>query len=97
MEFADLLKNLRKKKGVSIKKMAKEVGLDYTYISKLENSKVNPSSKVVKRISNYFGYNSDELLLSAGKIPKDIEEILRSNPQEAVKYFRSRFGGENNK
>ena len=97
MEFGDLLKNLRKKKGVSIKKMAKELGLNYTYISKLENSKVNPSSNVVERISDYFSYNSDELMLSAGKIPKDIEEILRNNPEESVKYLRKRFGADVNK
>ena len=97
MEFGELLKDLRKKKGVGIKKIAKDVGLDYTYISKLENLKVNPSSKVVKRISDYFNYDSDELMLSAGKIPKDIEEILKSNPRKAVKYLRRRFGGESGK
>jgi len=97
MEFGELLKDLRTEKGVSIKKLAKDVGLDYTYISKLENLKVNPSSKVVKRISDYFNYNSDELMLSAGKIPKDIEEILRNNTREAMKYLRRRFSGESSK
>lgn len=93
MEFGKLLKDLRVKKGVSIKKMAKEVGINYTYISKLENSKVHPSSKVVGKFSKYLKYDSDELLISAGKIPKDIEQILINNPRETVKYLRSKFGG----
>ena len=93
MKFGKLLKNLRVQKGVGIKKMAKEVGLNYTYISKLENSKVYPSSKVLKKFSKYLKYDSDELMISAGKIPKDIEQILMNNPKEAVKYLRSKFGG----
>jgi len=74
--------------------MALDVGLDYTYISELENSKVNPSPEVVEKISNYFNHDSDELLLSAGKIPKDIKHILRNNPEEAVEYLRRKFGAE---
>ena len=92
MSFGEVLKDLRTKKGLSIKKLAPEVGLNYTYISKLENSKVNPSPKVVKKISRYFHYNSDELLVTAGKIPKDVEEILKNNPKEAIEYLRSKFG-----
>ena len=97
MSFGEVLKELRTSKGIGIKKMAKDVGLDYTYISKLENSKANPSSKVVGKISEYFSYNADELMLSAGIMPKDIEEILRNNPREAVKYLRRKFLGDRSK
>jgi transcriptional regulator with XRE-family HTH domain len=93
MPFGDVLRELRAKKGVGIKKMAKDIGLNYTYISKLENSKVNPSSDVVKRISRYFDYSCDELLLAAGKIPDEIKEILINNPREAAKYLRRKFLG----
>jgi len=98
MTFGELLKDLRLKKGKSIKTLGQELGLNYTYISKLENSKVNPSPKNVKKISRYFKYNSDELLLSAGKIPKDIQEILKNHPKEAIDYLRRKFsGGRNNR
>jgi len=93
MTFGKLLKSLRNEKGVSIKQLAAELGLNYTYISKLENSKVNPSSKVISKFSDYFNYSSDELMLAADKIPKDILEILKNNPQETVIYLRRRFGG----
>lgn len=91
MAFGAVLKNLRTKKGISIKKMARDIGLNYTYISKLEHSKVNPSSDVVKKISDYLDYSSDELLLLAGKIPDDIKEILINNPREAARYLRRKF------
>jgi transcriptional regulator with XRE-family HTH domain len=93
MTFGKLLKSLRNQKGLSIKQLAAELGLNYTYISKLENSKVNPSSKVISKFSDYFNYSSDELMLAADKIPKDILEILKNNPQETVIYLRRRFGG----
>ncbi len=93
MTFGKLLKSLRNEKGVSIKQLAAELGLNYTYISKLENSKVNPSSKVIIKFSDYFNYSSDELMLAADKIPKDILQILKNNPQETVIYLRRRFGG----
>ena len=97
MEFGELLRELRVKKKKSIKTMAIDIGLNYTYISKLENFKMNPSSKVINKISKYFNYNSEELLLLAGKLPKDIENILRNNPKEAAEYLRRKFGGARNK
>jgi len=97
MEFSSLLKDLRINKGVSIKKLAAEIDLNYTYISKLENAKARPSLKVINKFSHYFNYNSDELAIAAGKIPKDIEEILKGNPKEAIRYLRSKFGGDKSK
>ena len=91
MLFGKLIKDLRLKKGVSIKKLAPILGLNYTYISKIENSRVSPSPEVLKKMSNYFGYDSDELLIKAGKIPSDVEEIIKNNPREAVAYLRRKF------
>lgn len=92
MQIGKILRNLRLKKGISIKKLAPELGLDYTYISKLENARVMPSPDVIERVSNYFKYDSDALMLAAGKVPKDIKKILQDNPQEAVKYLRKKYG-----
>ena len=91
MNFGLILKNLRKKKGISIKKLAPELDITYTYLSKLENDKVYPSEEVIKRIGEYFDYDTDELLISANKIPKDIIEILQSNPKEAIRFLRENF------
>ncbi|MCG2711328.1 MAG: helix-turn-helix domain-containing protein [Candidatus Omnitrophica bacterium] len=97
MKFGKLLKQLRTKKGVSIKKLAVHLGVDYTYISKLENAKVNPSPEVVERFSEYFNYSSDELMVAAGKIPKDIEEILKNNPKKAIDFLRRKFTSDKSK
>ena len=91
MDFADILRYLRRQEGISIKGLAPELGVDYTYLSKLENRKATPSEDVVGRVATYFDYDKDHLLLAAGKIPADVLEILRGNPEEAIAFLRSRF------
>ena len=91
MEFGTLLKNLREKEGVGIKRLAPVLDVSYTYLSKLENNKVRPSEEVVGRVAAYFNYSKDELLLAADKIPTDVLDILKNNPQEAIEYLRKQF------
>jgi transcriptional regulator with XRE-family HTH domain len=92
MDFGQLLRRLRSEKGVGIKRLAPELGVTYSYLSKLESGDVGPSEDLVGRVSTYFHYDRNELLLSAGKVPSDILEILKSHPQDAVKFLRERFG-----
>ena|SRR6266481_882794 len=93
MTLGERLKRLRAGEGVGIKKLAPRLGVDHTYLSKLENDKAVPSETVVKRIAEYFNDDADELLALAGKIPDDVRQILRDNPQEAAAYLRERFLG----
>lgn len=93
MTFGSLLRHLRYKQGFGIKKLARDLDIDYTYLSKLENDKATPSERVINKVSKYFNYNTDQLMLSADKIPEDIRQILRGNPEEALTYLRGRFSG----
>ena len=92
MSLGSTVRELRKKKGVSIKKMAPDVKVDHTYISKIENGYIIPSAEVLSRLAGYFNYDEDELMLLADRIPDDIREILRNRPREALDYLRERFG-----
>ena len=89
--FGLLLKELRKEKGLSIKKLGSQLDINYSYISKLENNHTIPSEDFIKKVAAIFDYDKEELMLRAGKIPDDIIEILRSNPKEAVKFLRQKF------
>jgi transcriptional regulator with XRE-family HTH domain len=91
MEFGEILRSLRTGAGLGIKKLAPELGVNYTYLSKLENKDVRPSEDFVKRVARYFDYNEDQLLMAAGRIPEEILEILRENPEEAIDFLRERF------
>ena len=92
MALGEIIRNLRIEKGVSLKKMAPEIEIEYTYLSKIENGYIVPSAEVVNRIAEYFNYNQDELMMLADRIPPDIREILRNNPKEALDFLRQRFG-----
>lgn len=93
MTFGQILRELRTRTGVGIKRLAPELGVSYSYLSKLENNELAPSEELVGRVANHFGYDPTRLLLAAGKVPPEILEILQENPDEAVAYLRERFGG----
>jgi HTH-type transcriptional regulator, competence development regulator len=92
MNFGQILKRLRTDRGVGIKRLAPDLGVTYSYLSKLESGDAGPSEEFVGRVSRYFNYDGNELLLAAGKVPADVLEILRSHPHDAVEFLRERFG-----
>ncbi len=95
MEFGQILRTLRTRAGIGIKRLAPDLDVSYTYLSKLENREITPSAELVNRVAQYFDYDPDTLLLSAGKIPEEILEILREHPDDALKFLRERFGSKN--
>jgi len=97
MQFGKVLRQLRATRGLGIKKLAPELGVSYSYLSKLENSEVGPSEDMIGRVAKYFGYDKDRLLLSAGKVPADVLQILQNNPDEAIEFLKQRFGPDNDR
>jgi transcriptional regulator with XRE-family HTH domain len=90
--FAERLRRLRRKKGVGLKRAAPQLGVSYTYLSKIENNRAVPSADLLERIASYYETDKDELLILADKIPDDVRRILRDNPREALDFLRRRFG-----
>jgi transcriptional regulator with XRE-family HTH domain len=90
--FARILRDLRSRTGVGIKRLAPELGVSYSYLSKLENGEALPSEDFVGRVAKHFDYDRDQLLISAGKIPAPILRILQDHPDEALEFLRERFG-----
>ena len=94
--FGDKIRDLRKSYGESIKTLAKDLDVNYTYLSHLENNKKVPSEEFIEKIAKRFNHDPDELKILAGKIPDDIKKIIMENPTEAVNYLRRRFDGRKN-
>lgn len=92
MTFGAILRQLRTASGVGIKRLGPELGVTYSYLSKLESGDVNPSEKLVGRVAAYFKYDRDALLLAAGKVPPEILRILQDHPDDAIEFLRRRFG-----
>jgi transcriptional regulator with XRE-family HTH domain len=92
MRFGQLFKELRSRTGMGIKKLAPDLGVSYSYLSKLENNEVTPSEDFVNRAATYFKCDRNRLLLSAGKIPPEVLRILQEHPEDAIELLRSKFG-----
>lgn len=85
------LKELRKKKGISQKELAKVVGIDQSAVSKYERGVQLPELQIAMRISDYFDVTLDELIYSReftaaeAYLTKEIEqgvsgeEIIKDN------------------
>jgi DNA-binding XRE family transcriptional regulator len=59
----------RKRLGLTAEKLAKEVGIDRTYISKIENYNLLPSAEVIDKISKALHTNLVEFYVSK-KLPE---------------------------
>jgi HTH-type transcriptional regulator, competence development regulator len=92
MSFGRLFRRLRTETGLGIKRLAPELGVSYTYLSKLENNELTPSEEFVQRAARYFKTDRNQMLLSAGKVPPEVLKILREHPEDAVELLRAKFG-----
>jgi HTH-type transcriptional regulator, competence development regulator len=88
-EFGTALKKLRKERRITQRDLADRVGVDFTYISKMENGKLEnyPSLDTIINIANALEVNSDDLILLANKIPESMREAIVDN-ELAVAFLR---------
>lgn len=88
MEFGQRLRDLRKQKNLSQRDLAARVGIDFTYLSKIEGGRLDPPSEVIiQRLAQVLEADEDELINLAGKVPKDLKAVLEESPQ-AVELLR---------
>ena len=89
-EFGARLKELRAQARLTQRELAEEIGIDFTYLSKIENGVIPPpSEKVILQLAEALHADKDELLILAGKIPSDIVEILRD--RETLQLLRKNY------
>ncbi len=95
MTFGQRLRELRKAKNLSQRELADRAGIDFSYLSKLENDRMAPpSARTIRVLAELLDADTDELSVLAGKIPEDLVDVLSRNP-DAVKLFRSLAGDLN--
>lgn len=62
MDFADVLKNIRKEKNITQEELAKVLNMKRTSISGYETGRKEPDFKTLTEIANYFNVSVDYLL-----------------------------------
>jgi len=81
------LKELRQKKGVSLRDVEQSIGIASGYLSQLEtgNRQKLPSPTRLRKLAGYYNVTVQELLQSAGYI--DAEDIVETREEKIEKAF----------
>lgn len=89
-EVARLLRQIRAQRGVSVREVARKVGVDPSYVSRVERGEKQASPAFRQRLAEHYDLPADDLELAAGEVPTDIAAILREHP-EVLRELRERF------
>lgn len=73
--FGKILRKRRRESGLTQRDLAERVGVDFSYISKLENDRLPaPAVRTIRRLTEVLGASDDEFLAAANKSPEQLYE-----------------------
>ncbi len=95
--FGKYLRRLRKRKKKSQRALADEAGINFTYLSKVENDVPGFSSlaePTLEKLADALDVDPDEMITRAGKIPSDVKRMLVDDFSlvKEIRQRRSRSG-----
>src|SRR6266571_8374544 len=75
--FGQKLRELRQEKGMTLRALADAAGVDFTYLSKIENDKVGylPGAETIRDLAKALGVDAIELLELANKLPPELAAL----------------------
>lgn len=83
--FGARIQQLRRDHGMTQRQVAAELGIDFTYLSKLENDRGEPpGEETVRGLAKLFSVDAEELLAKAGKVPTELRERAQGDVQFAT-------------
>ncbi|MBR8830387.1 MAG: hypothetical protein N5P05_003482 [Chroococcopsis gigantea SAG 12.99] len=88
--FGEIIKGARKDKGYSQRELSERLGLDFTYLSKLENNRADyaPKEEVIRLLAQQLDLEAEELIFLAGRIPQQEEDLLKQHYKTMPTLFR---------
>ena len=90
MRFGEKIRELRKTKNLSQRGLGDMVGVSFTYISKVENEKLDfgdyPSEDLIRKLAKALDTDEQELFLLAKKIPDQIRKRVMERPDAFRKF-----------
>lgn len=85
--FGQILKEIRRSKSISQRELATKTGVDFTYISKLENDRLPPpSAETVIKLAEILEIPQELFLANSGRLDNELKEIITGSP-EAIKFL----------
>jgi transcriptional regulator with XRE-family HTH domain len=87
MNFGERIREIRKQKELTLRQVAEAAGIDFTYLSKIENGRIpyTPAVATIRDLATALKVDAIELLTLANKLPMELE-ALTSNKQ-ARRFF----------
>jgi transcriptional regulator with XRE-family HTH domain len=86
--FGQKLREFRQKRGMTLRALAEAAGVDFTYLSKIENDKVGylPGAETIRDLAQALGVDAIELLELANKLPPELAALAGS--AKARRFFQ---------
>jgi HTH-type transcriptional regulator, competence development regulator len=85
MTFGAHLRRLRKTKGLTLRQVAAQVGVGFTYLSRVETGRMTygdyPSEGLIHKLAEALDADENELLVLAEKIPEKIKRRVLQRPE----------------
>jgi transcriptional regulator with XRE-family HTH domain len=92
-KFGAFIRREREAKEIGLREMAKKVGVSPTYMSKVERDEFAPPAEdKVRAIAQIIGCDVDELLARAGRVARDLSDIIKRHPVELAALLRTTKG-----
>ena len=84
--FTDYVRKAREKllstdRRYSVRQVAARIGVQPSYLSKIERGLETPSEKVIVRLAEELNEDPDALLAMAGKVSSEFQEAIRRHPK----------------
>lgn len=90
INFGSTVRSLRTKRGIGLRKFAREVGISPTYLSKIERGEFPPPAEdKIVTIAAALEQDLDVMLALAGRVSTDLGEAIRRYPQELGALLRA--------
>ena len=78
--FGRILRESRRAAGITQRELAERAGVDFSYVSKLENDRLPaPAADTVVKFCEIIGVPADQFLALGRKIPSDVQESISSS------------------
>lgn len=90
-KFGTFIRDRRTAKGYSLRRFAELVGVSPTYLSHVEQGKVDspPTADRIQKMAELLGESADELIAMAGRVPEDLPKIIQSQPEAMPALLRA--------
>jgi transcriptional regulator with XRE-family HTH domain len=78
--LGEIVRENRKRLGLTGRALSDKLGVDFTYISKIENDVCIPSDRILYDLALLFELNPNKLFVAAGKYDTLLERAIIKNP-----------------